>query len=225
MCIRVEAPACSPAGGSTEHFIFGGYQQRMKCAAASVYYRTVWAVGLWSVGLGLSLTAAEPGSESPASSTLPPAYGMSDAVTPPKTELKQGDKAFVEKAANLGAEELALSRIAVERATNPQVREFAQLLVSEHTKSNEELMTIVESKGAMRPAANIKMDKWEKKKAKQFDKEYIEAMVNGHKEAAELYDKQAKHGDDADLMNFAGKNVPVLNAHLAKAQGLRKMLK
>lgn len=223
VCITLGYRDCSKA--SARNFSqLGATQHAMRCAVA-IIPGTIWSAALFSAGLGLSLSAAEPVREGSSSSSLPPAHGMSDAVVPPKTELTKGDKAFVEKAANKGMEELAISRIAVERATHPEVREYAQMIVTEHAKSNTELMSLVVGKGITLPANDTSVEKWKKRNAKDFDKDYIAAMMSRHKEAVELYDKQAKKGEDADVMNFAGKNVPVLRAHLAKAEGLKKMLK
>lgn len=186
---------------------------------------SVLSVALCGAGLCWSLTAAEPQAESAPSASLPPAHGMSDSVEPPKTELKPGDKAFLEKAAKAGQEDLAISRVAVERATNPQVREFAQMMVSAHSGSNTELMSLAASKGVILSAKDTNVEKWESRKAKSFDQEYMERMVSQHQDAVGLYEKQAKKGSDADLMNFAGKTLPTLQAHLAKAQALKKILK
>lgn len=150
---------------------------------------------------------------------------MSDRVDAPKTDLKHGDKSFVEKAAKMGMEEVAISRIAVERATNPQVREFAQMMVSDHTGANSELTTLAASKNVMLPSKDFNLDKWEKRSAKSFDEEYMEKMVSDHKDTLDLFEKESKKGEDADLMNFAGKTVPTLTAHLSKAQEIKKALK
>jgi len=150
---------------------------------------------------------------------------MQDRTDAPKIDLKHGDKSFVEKAAKMGQEEVAISRVAVERATNPQVREFAQMMVSDHTGANSELTTLATSKNVMLPAKEINVDKWEKRSAKDFDEEYMEKMVSDHKETLDLFEKEAKKGDDADLMNFAGKTVPTLTSHLSRAQEIKKSLK
>jgi putative membrane protein len=185
-------------------------------------YRTAMTVALCSAGFCLTLGAAEPAAHD---SSLPPAYGMKDRADLPKTDLKHGDKSFVEKAAKGGMEEVAISRVAIERATNPQVREFAQMMVSDHTGANSDLMALAMSKNVMLPAKDISVEKWEKRNAKGFDEEYMEKMVSDHKDTIELFEKESKKGEDADLMNFAGKTLPTLVAHLAKAQELKKLVK
>lgn len=155
-------------------------------------YSNILSVALCSAGLCLSLSAADPATRDSSSSSLPPAHGMQDRADAPKIDLKHGDKSFIEKAAKSGMEEVAISRIAVERATNPQVREFAQMMVSDHSGANSELTTLALSKNVTLPAKDINIDKWEKRSAKSFDEEYMEKMVSDHKETLDLFKKNPR---------------------------------
>ena len=49
---------------------------------------------------------------------------------------------FVQEQLADGDAEVALGRLAQERATNPQVKEFAKMMVSDHQKSGEDLKQI-----------------------------------------------------------------------------------
>lgn len=138
--------------------------------------------------------------------------------------VKRADKSFVEDALKHGREEVAISQVAVERAQNPKVKEFAQMIVSDHTGVNGELTTLAAAKGIAIPAKDIDVDKWTKKSAKSFDEDYIEKMVSGHKDALDLFEKEAKKGTDPELTALAAKTVAALQTHLAKAQELKKML-
>lgn len=189
-------------------------------------YRMIVSAALCSAGLCLSAAAADSTSTSDSSSSaLPPAHGMRDRADAPKIDLKHGDMSFVEKAAKSGMEEVAISRVALTRATNPQVRDFAQMMVSDHTGANSELMSLAMTKNVTLPSKDINVDKWEKRSAKDFDEEYMDKMVSDHKDAVDLFEKESKKGQDADLTNFAAKTLPTLQAHLAKAQDLRKSVK
>lgn len=139
--------------------------------------------------------------------------------------LKHGDHAFVEKAAKNNLEEIAVSQVAAQRATNPQVRDFAQMMVSDHTGASSELMTLASTKGVTLPSKDINVDKWQNRSAKDFDQEYMDKMVADHKDTVELFEKEARKGDDADLTAFANKLLPKLQGHLSQAQEIRKSLK
>lgn len=142
------------------------------------------------------------------------------------TTVKHGDKVFIEKAAKSGHEEVAISQVAVERTTNPQVKALAQMMVADHTAAGSQLATIAAAKGVMLPAQDMDdAKKWSKKDTKDFDKDYAEKMVSDHKDAVELFQKQATKGDDADTKAFARDTLPKLQHHLEMAMDLKKSLK
>lgn len=147
------------------------------------------------------------------------------ADMPGGSSLKHGDRAFVEKAAKSNMEEIAISRIATERATNPQVREFAQMMVSDHSGASSELMGLAATKGLTLPSKELDVDKWQTRDAKSFDQEYMEKMVSDHKDTVDLFDKESRKGGDAELTAFASKTLPKLQAHLTRAQEIRKAIK
>jgi putative membrane protein len=140
-----------------------------------------------------------------------------------QTPLKHADKSFIEKAAKAGVEEVDISRVAVERTANPQVRAFAQMVVDDHSSANDALAAIAVSKGVKLPARETEeTDKWTKKSGKDFDEDYIKKMVSAHKEAVELFTKEADKGEDAETQTFARATLPKLQHHLEMALDLKK---
>lgn len=135
--------------------------------------------------------------------------------------LKHADKNFVEEAAKGGLEEVAISRIALTKTTNPQVKEFAQMMVDDHSAAGTKLAAIAATKGVMLPK-EPGTDRWMKKDAKGFDEDYMEKMVDDHQEAVKRFEKQAKNGTDPDLTAFARETLPKLQEHLAHAKRLHK---
>jgi len=143
-----------------------------------------------------------------------------------QTPLKHSDKSFIEKAAKAGAEEVNISRVAVERTSNPEVRSFAQMVVDDHSSANAALASIAASKGVTLPAKDMDdANKWSKKSGKDFDEDYVEKMVSAHKDAVELFEKEANKGDDAETKAFARDTLPRLQHHLEMAMDLKKMVK
>jgi putative membrane protein len=139
--------------------------------------------------------------------------------------LKHGDSSFLNKAAKGGMEEVALGKVAAERATNPQVREFAQMMVTDHSSANSELMSLASTKGVTLSADSPRVEKWQKRSTDDFDMEDISKMVKDHEDDVEMFRKEAKKADDADVRAFASKTLPTLEAHYAKAKDIKAMLK
>jgi putative membrane protein len=101
--------------------------------------------------------------------------------------VKSGDKDFVKDLTSDGTAEVELGRMALDRAAAPDVKQFAQMMVDDHTKANEELQTIASQQNIPVASApddkhNDLRDKLSKKTGGDFDKDYIDAMVDGHKD-------------------------------------------
>ncbi|RAJ33019.1 DUF4142 domain-containing protein [Pedobacter cryoconitis] len=133
--------------------------------------------------------------------------------------VEPSDAEFATKAAVGGMAEVELGKMALTKATNAQLKEFAKMMVSDHGKANEELMMIAKQKNITLPAAvdedhQKKMADLDKKSGKDFDKAYAEAMVDGHKSTLKLMQDEAKDGKDADIKAFAAKTAPIVQTHL-----------
>jgi putative membrane protein len=139
----------------------------------------------------------------------------------------KGDKSFFEKAGKSGTDEVAISQGASERLNNPQVKDFAQTMISDHTAANAQLMTLASSKGVMLPPMDkeaMKLQESWSKRTKGVDQDYLSKMVSDHEDAVKLFTKATK-SEDADVAAFAQKTLPTLQHHLMMAQDLQKSLK
>ena len=140
------------------------------------------------------------------------------------------DAKFATDAANAGMTEVAAGKLASEKATNPQVKEFGAMMVTDHTKVNEELMAIAKTKNITLPVAPDEdhqkmLTDLSAKAGKEFDKAYVDAMVDGHKKVASMLEDASKNCKDADLMAFATKTLPAVKMHLAKIEAIQTSMK
>ncbi len=148
------------------------------------------------------------------------------AVAQPPVAIKRADKAFIEKAARAGLEEIEISRVALERTQNTQVKSFAQMIVDDHTTANTALASMASNKGVGLPAKDLdEAQKWAKRNGKNFDEDYVAKMISAHKEAVDLFAKEANEGDDPEITAFARVTLPKLQHHLEMAMDLKKMMK
>lgn len=160
---------------------------------------------------------ASQSSPSPAMQT-PGAAGQSQA------SLSPSDKQFINEAAQGGMAEVEMARLALKRSSNSTVKSYAQQMIDEHTKVNQELMALAKQKGVTPPKAIA--PKHEKVRAKlsqvpskSFDRTYMnEAGVKAHAEQVDLFQRQAQQGQDPDLKAFATKTLPAVQKHLQEAQ-------
>ena len=120
-------------------------------------------------------------------------------------------------------------KIAQERASNPQVKEFGRRMQTDHSKANDELKKIAAKKDIKLPSRlegkqKATVDKLSKLKGEEFDRAYMAIMVDDHKEDIEKFQRQAEKGEDPDLRKFAKEQLPILKKHLELAERTRKQL-
>jgi putative membrane protein len=160
-----------------------------------------------------------------ASAAQPTVRSDEPAVTA-RPALKRSDRDFLEKAAKAGMEEVQISQVAAERSSNPNVKQLAQTIIADHESANQELTALAATKNVALPAKDATpADKWTKHKADDFDRDYLEKMINAHEDNVKLFDRQARNGDDPEAVAFARKHLPDLQHHLQQALDLKKALK
>lgn len=142
----------------------------------------------------------------------------------------KGDADFAVKIADAGMLEVELGKLALKNASSPKVKEFAQMMIDDHTKANAELTDAAKKKNITLPAGlsdkcQKKYDDLSAKKGKNFDKDYISAMVDGHQEVLDEMKKEADNGKDADLKAWASGKVAVVQHHLDAAKSTKDLVK
>jgi len=142
----------------------------------------------------------------------------------------KADADFSTKAAVGGMTEVALGKLALEKSSNAKIKDFATMMVTDHGKANAELMAIAKAKNITLPADvdadhQKKMDELKQKTGADFDKAYVDAMVDGHKKTLTLMQDEAKDGKDADLKAFAAKTAPTVQMHLDAINKIHDSLK
>lgn len=135
-----------------------------------------------------------------------------------------GDQNFVEKASAAGIAEVEAGKLALEKATNPKVKEFAQTMIDDHTAAGKKLKALAQQQklevsddAALMDQAKAKI--LEMREAESFDRAYINNQVNAHQDAVDLF-KQAANSENAAIANFAKQTLPKLEHHLKMVKGL-----
>jgi putative membrane protein len=142
----------------------------------------------------------------------------------------EADSKFTTQAAVGGMAEVELGKLALEKSSNPQVKEFATMMVKDHGMANTELMAIAQQKNITLPSTvdeehKKKMDDLSKKTGADFDKAYVDAMVGGHKSTLKLMEDESRDGKDADLKAFATKTAPIVQSHLVMINKINDSMK
>jgi putative membrane protein len=138
---------------------------------------------------------------------------------------------FAKKAGAAGAAEVEMGKLGSQKATDAQVKAYAQKMVTDHTKANKELMAAAKSKGLEVPTEPGLVHKGMKEKFEQqaadhdFNHDFMQQMVRDHKATVELFQTAANDTTlDPDMRALAKKTLPTLEQHLAEAQKLEAKL-
>jgi putative membrane protein len=136
---------------------------------------------------------------------------------------QEADSSFATKAAQGGIAEVELGKLATEHASNDSVKRFAQQMVDDHTKANDELKTLAAGKGMNLPAtmdskSQATKNRLSKLQGAAFDRAYMADMVSDHKKDVAEFQKEADSGSDSDMKAFASKTLPTLRQHLKMAE-------
>ena len=174
-----------------------------------------------SIGLAFLVAAGAATAQATGTTSAPSsAQGMKAGAG---ASIPAADKTFVEKAAVGGMAEVEMGKMAQQKGSSDQVKQFGSRMVDDHSKANDELKQVASSKGITLPTDldakhKSKMDKMQKLSGAQFDRAYMDDMVADHKQDVAEFKKQATSGKDSDLKSFAAKTLPTLEDHLKMAQ-------
>ena len=139
------------------------------------------------------------------------------------------DAEFATEAAAGGMSEVEFGKAALTKSTNAKVKEFANMMVNDHGKANQELMLIAKSKNISLPTTldekhQKALTDLNSKNGADFDKKYVDLMVDDHQKTLDLMEKQSEHGMDAELTAFAKKTAPIVKAHLEMIKNIKKSM-
>ncbi len=186
-------------------------------------------------GVGFAQATGQPGQATPGSAARPNATGGYDDPMnsrPNDQGMGQGsqemmDKKFVSGALEGGMAEVALGKLALEKSSNPEVKQFAQRMVDDHTKLGDEMKPIAEQIGVKVPTGLSKKDQATEAKlsalsGQQFDKAYIETMVKDHKKDYSEFQSEAKSAVIPSVKQAAASGEPVIKSHLDSIEQIAK---
>src|SRR5664279_4467950 len=152
-----------------------------------------------------------------------------DTANHGKTILDDNTKDFANKATTGGMEEVDLGKLAEQKANSPQVKDFGKMMVEDHTLLNNNFKTIASKKSIELPTSitddqRKDIDNLSKKAGKDFDKAYVDMMVEDHKkDISEFKDAQAKVADN-DIKDFITNTLPTLQKHLNAIQAIKSKM-
>ncbi|GAB3305282.1 DUF4142 domain-containing protein [Hymenobacter humi] len=137
------------------------------------------------------------------------------------------DPVFLMNAASSNMLEVRAGQMAAQKATRPDVRKFAQMMVSHHSSSTQEVKAVAMPLGVKMPQTMLPVhqalaDQLMNKSGKNFDEAYMDLMETAHKLDVAMFEVKSKAAENPSVQTFAANNLPVLQSHLTMASELEK---
>ena len=152
---------------------------------------------------------------------------------------------FATQAMMASEAEVKLGKLAEERAQSPAVKEFAQMMVRDHTNGLNALKQAVKGYDINEPSQldakhQALYDRLSKLNGAAFDRAYMAAMVEGHQQVKNMIDDRVEESPtatgtsggatdnsplDASVNQWATKALPTVTQHLQKAEQIKSQLK
>ena len=141
--------------------------------------------------------------------------GMSQ---PSSAALGEGERTFAENALRGGQFEVEASRLALQKAASGQVRDFANMMITDHGQANRDLENLARKKGIYPPTTldaehQSKLDDLRRLDGPEFDEEYRKLQIEAHDAAIQLFERASRECRDKDLRDFASSTLPKLQKH------------
>ena len=154
----------------------------------------------------------------------------------------RGSRKFIQDMMQADMAEIELGKLALSRAQHADVKQFAQMMVDDHTKSLGELEQIASSHGVEAPVVvdehhRDKLEDLSKLDAKGFDKQYMQLMVDDHEQKLDKVQtrtdehrnasptpESADNALEAAANQFAAKGLPNVSRHLDRAKAINEKL-
>ena len=138
------------------------------------------------------------------------------------------DQQFVDFAAQTDMVEANLGQLAQNVAAAQDVKDYGQMLATDHTSDLGQLYTAAKQANLNVPTAidaehnKAMIDPFQKLKGAAFDRRFAAEMVSGHTKAIAIYKKEAADAENPAIKSYAQTALPVLEKHLDGAKTLGK---
>ena len=157
----------------------------------------------------------QPGAQ-PGASPMDQAAGNNQDPNGPAAMM---DKAFVRQALQGGMAEVQLGQLAVQKSNNPDVKQFGQKMIDDHTKLGDAMKQVAQQMNVKPPNSLSGKDKSTVAKLSalngdEFDKAYIKDMVKDHKQDEKEFKQEAENTSNPALKDLVSKGGEMIGQHL-----------
>ncbi|MGA7326991.1 MAG: DUF4142 domain-containing protein [Rhodomicrobium sp.] len=135
-------------------------------------------------------------------------------------------EAFAQKAMAINEFEIQAGHLALEKAQNEQIKQFAQRMIDDHTRIADEMKARLKQANLPEPTQQLDpkhealLTKLKSLSGPAFERTYVAVNRQGHKEAVRLLETYARRGTNPVLRQIATNVLPTIKKHLKLAEAL-----
>jgi len=193
------------------------------------------------LALGAGSAIAQAGGGSTGSATQQPSAGANtsgvmntpnsmnsaSSMSGMNSQASMQDKMFLKKATQGSNFEIKTAQLAMQKSSNDQIKQFAQMMIDDHTKLNDQMKPVASQAGVTPPTDISRKDQkiyghLKTMDGTAFDKAYVQVMVADHKEDLKEFKNEASNGQLPDEKSAASQGSQIVDMHLQKAEQLQK---
>ena len=142
---------------------------------------------------------------------------------------KEDEAQFLVNAAEMNLQEIQLGQLAQQKGTSPQVKELGKMMEDAHAKSLNDLKSLADNKMVTIPTSptNGAQDAYKDlndKTGEDFDKAYVNKVVDGHDDAIDKYEDVFNNSKDTDIKSWASKSLTELRRHHNHSKEVQKQI-
>jgi putative membrane protein len=142
-----------------------------------------------------------------------------------KNLLSAEDQSFVTTAAEANLAEIETAKIVENKSTDPAIKDFANRMVTDHTRASQNLATLAETTRTKLPpepsaAERNHKDELQKLSGTKLNETYINDELQGHKQVISKFEQEIEHSRDPSVKNYAEQTLPTLQDHIRIAEDL-----
>jgi len=146
------------------------------------------------------------------------------------TNNSEKDAQFLVDAADINLAEANMGKLAATQGMTKEVRELGEMMNREHQKAYDDLTALAKKKNITIPAAvsdnaQKNYNTLSEKRGSDFDKDFCDAMVTGHKDAIDKFENASKESTDPDIQTWASNMLPSLRTHLDHSMDCQEKVK
>ena len=181
------------------------------------------AAAVLMVGGGTAVAQQTPSTSQPKTQATAPGTTHPERTRTRKSAGATGDQAFIKKAAEGGLAEVELGKLATQKASSNDVKQFGQRMVDDHSKANDQLKSIAQQENVQVPSAlkgkeKRTYDRLSKLSGTQFDRAYMRLMVQDHRKDVNEFRRESTSAKNDQVKQFAESTLPTLQDHLKQAE-------